>query len=669
MDTTEVNNSAFQYQPLSPSNEIRLITLQPLAEQSHPPKQPGDPLIRCTLTHAHLTTSPAYTALSYVWGNQHTTHPILLNGHLFPVTTNLASALHTLASDPHPPPYLWIDALSINQADAAERSAQVRQMPQIYARAARTTIWLGPSTASSPLALRTLHALDLRSRRAPFSGIRSWALFRFAPDAAAGSVERAVQDALEEVAAELCEDGGRVLAAVAELLERPWFRRVWVVQERALSRRAVVRCGAEGEGEEGLLLPFVRFRRAFWMLCGLRDYLHDGASGDGGGLWRKGLLGGVGGVGGLEDASKVAKFLTAKLGLATAVTIAKPRQPLLHLLALLVGSGAGDDPPLQASDARDFVFALLGLAGKDSPDVRADYSKDWASVKIEVAKACLLYYGLEVLSFCSSHASSASACLDNEARQHCSWAPDWGSKHLPRPFCVPSRFVVRGGNKRSAYSASANTHQELTEESFSIATNGQQVLRLSAVFVDTVSQLGAMFPDSSGVYDHDHAQSVCAWLKGLERLLPPEAGAYGSPDKRQDALWRTPVADRAFVYNYDSVRATHETWLGYEAVMRRGREGEGAGTAAAEGAKYVDIARCKMHNRRPFQTSGGMLAIGPDHTRKGDSVWIFPGADVPFVLRDVGSGWWKIVGEAYVHGIMDGEMMARDLKEQVIRLV
>lgn len=480
---------------------------------------------------------------------------------------------------------------------------------------------------------------------------------RFAPDAAAGSVTRRVQDALEEVARELCEDGGRVLAAVAELLERPWFRRVWVVQERALSRGPVMRCW--GEGEEGEL-PFRSFRRAFWMLCGLRDYLHDGASGGGSGLWR-----GLGG--GLEDASKVAKFLTAKLGLATAVTIAKPRQPLLQLLALLVGSGAGDEPPLQASDARDFVFALLGLAGKEnSPDVRADYSKDWASVRVEVAKACLMYYGLEVLSFCSNHAS-AWAGLDDEPQQDCSWAPNWGSKNLPRPFCVPSRFVVRGGNKRSAYSASANTHQELTEESFSIATNGQQVLRLSAIFVDTVSQLGAMFPASTD--DESFTESVCAWLKGLESLLPPNACAYSSRERRTDALWRTPVADRAFVYNYDSVRATRETMLGYQAVMRQRKDGEAASAATAEGAKYVDIARCKMHDRRPFRTSSGRLAIGPDHARKGDSVWIFPGADVPFVLRDVGSGWWKVVGEAYVHGIMDGEMMARDLKEQVIRLV
>lgn len=76
-----------------------------------------------------------------------------------------------------------------------------------------------------------------------------------------------------------------------------------------------------------------------------------------------------------------------------------------------------------------------------------------------------------------------------------------------------------------------------------------------------------------------------------------------------------------------------------------------------------------MHDRRPFRTNSGRLAIGPDHARKGDSVWIFPGADVPFVLRGVDSGWWKIVGEAYVHGIMDGEMMARDPKVQGIRLV
>ena len=36
---------------------------------------------------------------------------------------------------------------------------------------------------------------------------------------------------------------------------------------------------------------------------------------------------------------------------------------------------------------------------------------------------------------------------------------------------------------------------------------------------------------------------------------------------------------------------------------------------------------------------------------------IIYGAVVPFVFRDLGNGRYQFVGEAYVHGIMDGEFV------------
>jgi hypothetical protein len=37
-----------------------------------------------------------------------------------------------------------------------------------------------------------------------------------------------------------------------------------------------------------------------------------------------------------------------------------------------------------------------------------------------------------------------------------------------------------------------------------------------------------------------------------------------------------------------------------------------------------------------------------------DYVCVLRGAMVPFILRKRGDGYWGFVGEAYVHGIMDG---------------
>jgi hypothetical protein len=51
---------------------------------------------------------------------------------------------------------IWIDAISINQSNLAERSSQVAVMRRIYQNAARVNVWLGPATESSEQAMAFL---------------------------------------------------------------------------------------------------------------------------------------------------------------------------------------------------------------------------------------------------------------------------------------------------------------------------------------------------------------------------------------------------------------------------------------------------------------------------------------------------------------------------------
>ena len=53
----------------------------------------------------------------------------------------------------------------------------------------------------------------------------------------------------------------------------------------------------------------------------------------------------------------------------------------------------------------------------------------------------------------------------------------------------------------------------------------------------------------------------------------------------------------------------------------------------------------------------GYLGVGPAAMSPGDLIAIILGSDTPFVLRTTEQGRYQIVGEAYVHGIMDGELM------------
>lgn len=68
--------------------------------------------------------------------------------------------------------YLWIDALSIDQANVLERNHQVQQMAEIYSKAKYVLVWVGPQS-------QTLRLIELLWRYGrPYRLDRIISLFR-----------------------------------------------------------------------------------------------------------------------------------------------------------------------------------------------------------------------------------------------------------------------------------------------------------------------------------------------------------------------------------------------------------------------------------------------------------------------------------------------------------
>ncbi|RSL65835.1 hypothetical protein CEP54_004072 [Fusarium duplospermum] len=106
-----------------------------------------NPEIVCKLEVVSLDDEPAYSALSYVWGDPAITKSVLVNGRRVHVTTNLASALEHAPKhlqDAAVGPRLWADAICINQHDPNEKNHQVPFMKNIYSQAEVVICWLGP---------------------------------------------------------------------------------------------------------------------------------------------------------------------------------------------------------------------------------------------------------------------------------------------------------------------------------------------------------------------------------------------------------------------------------------------------------------------------------------------------------------------------------------------
>jgi hypothetical protein len=128
--------AGLQYSSLDPKRrEIRLLKILPDRWSAG---------IRCDLDIVSLDEEPAYTALSYVWGNPHDTVPIVVQGSSFQATKNLVAAMRRLRSSKHPLT-VWIDAICIDQKNLDEKTQQITIMSSIYKSASEVAVFLGES--------------------------------------------------------------------------------------------------------------------------------------------------------------------------------------------------------------------------------------------------------------------------------------------------------------------------------------------------------------------------------------------------------------------------------------------------------------------------------------------------------------------------------------------
>jgi hypothetical protein len=133
--------------------------------------------------------SHLYEALSYVWGGSEKPYSISVNGQNLAITENLYAALSHL-QDRSLERVLWVDAICINQGNLGERGQQVQLMAQIYSKANRVLVWLGKTAGDIEGALEHIHLA-------------------------------ANEESIEH-------SGEEMNQRAIKLLQRPWFRRIWV---------------------------------------------------------------------------------------------------------------------------------------------------------------------------------------------------------------------------------------------------------------------------------------------------------------------------------------------------------------------------------------------------------------------------------------------------------
>ena len=219
---------SYRYNPLPKSTStIRLVELLPGATGHIHCKLHRVDLDKHSAQSINSTQRLTYEALSYTWDSQVFSQFVWCNGQVLPITHNLSCALQRLRY-PDTSRMLWVDAICINQADISERTQQVGIMKSIYNRATQTIAWLGEDDEYTE---RAFELVDMINRDALPSDVG----LRAEPGAIFD--KQAMDDiGLPHFPSDRWE-------ALARLFERPYFQRVWIIQELAASSNEVARCG------------------------------------------------------------------------------------------------------------------------------------------------------------------------------------------------------------------------------------------------------------------------------------------------------------------------------------------------------------------------------------------------------------------------------------------
>ncbi|KAH9212055.1 heterokaryon incompatibility protein-domain-containing protein [Leptodontidium sp. 2 PMI_412] len=239
-----MSDFTYEQSPLeNPSTFIRLIKLLP-PQINSPATVKSASLsapLQCHISSVSISSVTSYTALSYTWGPPSQTHLIFISDHKFFITPSLATALEHIRH-PNETVTLWIDQICINQLDFQEKSKQIPLMSQIYSQAEKVLIWLGPASNGSDILMDNF---DRVGREAQAWGIGSYLTKERFPEFQRIAARSDPEDEKTIAFHGICETAASTwdLKAIAEWRRRPWFSRVWVVQEFCAGAQSVLHVG------------------------------------------------------------------------------------------------------------------------------------------------------------------------------------------------------------------------------------------------------------------------------------------------------------------------------------------------------------------------------------------------------------------------------------------
>ncbi|CZR68689.1 uncharacterized protein PAC_18588 [Phialocephala subalpina] len=611
---------------LEGQDPIRLIELQPSSSITD--------VVQCRLVHSSLRQArddivASYTALSYVWGDHNDTTEVVLNNGILQITKTLDCALRHIRDELRVM-YVWADGICINQSDKVERADQVLLMGEIYSTAHHTVIYLGPGDSTSRDVLSILQDCCNRGNY-QYSSL---------------SINFGLVEGLRQI------------------LNNPWFFRIWILQEFVLSRDSRVQWG--------------QARCAWKALSDMVDYMSNARrppdNSDSPRDHRQSTPGGGFPIDFRKDpdtrgsSNYNLKSRSGQAFTATEVEIIELLEPLVsptsnfHVLGLpqhgvlermqaakiahdhalnkddenvpkdgrrhrrhkdrrrgqdliklldLMVSRAG----LGAFDPRDMVFAHLGLAR--NADIQVDYSKTVAEVYHDLARESITRFNsLRILGYVNDAdpddrgimASSRGGIVTCTKEKLVSWTPNWTMPRKLLPYSIMEyvkyNFEAPSDTRRRNMATKAPSCYYSVGPSDLLTTDGW-------VF-GTVKEIGPILENIPIILQRDESRGY------LWPVVPSKEWLMdipGLPAKVVEIMWRNYETKRVSLGDTDRHSAQS---LVLHICQRR----------------LITAEKSIIDARRIAIVDSERLALVPACANQGDLICFLDGCPVPFVVRE-----------------------------------
>jgi hypothetical protein len=619
---SEEGASLFQYSPLVGASEIRLVILEPGRDD--------DP-VKCRLIHVSLDENPVYEALSYTWGDASISGPtILLNGKPFRVGTNLGNALLNLRYNDveiGKERTLWIDAICIDQRNITERNEQVQRMKSIYSNAIQVLIWLGNYHESSDNSFEYVEQVWGFTRVENGTKECIHAAIELLKRISQSDTQTIIEASQEGDA--FSSETNQNWANVHRLFRRPWFERLWVVQELYLAREAQVICGQ-------LTISWNEFIQA----C---KYIG----------WS-------------------AMFHRVSILKRILITI-QPARPVSHasihnLQDRSIFTLLSRLTYLKCADPRDMIYGLMGICNDDQ-GIEVDYSNsvhdvyiNWAWAQIDRSKR------LDVLR----------ACKNSKGVGLPSWVPN-----LENGVIAGDRFAFdSSGDPHSVYLDDSSGGLPYSASGRSLCSpeisRYHRHLSLSGIHIDSIKTaikpILVVHSELLKLDDTKNDLDLPYALLTIERLETQVAKEFGLTHLDYDSATWTEFTDVLFrgLKSFglfgdrppEDLRDRYAAWRGFAPIHPQYKP------------ELEDDARMEAYTRPLsvflpavvlsfpslfFITDAGRIGVAyaSSKLQVGDKVYVLFGAHTPYILRKDGQETFhQLMGPCYQHGLMDGEAIA-----------